>query len=198
MSFVAVVIKLPVLANRRVIKILFKSKMRESLGIKRIVFDVGVGKHPPDFIVINQIVAFVTTNVCVSERILSQVYWPLGIYGTRNSDDKDCGAFEIFFRYILIHSQADIDFALVMNIIPVLLLVFRHLFCCQMIRSELVVLLLDAEDNDAPAVLPKAEYVSQKLPGKPPSALLNSTSVFSPLSQRLRIYEYNSIIKANL
>lgn len=36
-----------------------------------------------------------------------------------------------------------------MNIIPVLLLVLRNLFCCQMIRSELVVLLLDAEYDDA-------------------------------------------------
>ena len=36
-----------------------------------------------------------------------------------------------------------------MDIIPVLLLVFRHLFGCEMIRSELVTLLLDAEYNDA-------------------------------------------------
>lgn len=149
MSGVAVVIKLPVLTNRRAIKILFKSKMRENLGIKRIILDVGVGKHPPNLIVINQIVAFVTTNVCVSERILSQVYRPLGIYGTRNSEDEYCGAFEVFFGYILIHSQADIDLALIVDIIPILLLVLRYLFCCQMIWSELVTLLLNAKDDYA-------------------------------------------------
>lgn len=36
-----------------------------------------------------------------------------------------------------------------MDVIPILLLILRHLLCGQMIRSELVVLLLDAEDNDA-------------------------------------------------
>ena len=36
-----------------------------------------------------------------------------------------------------------------MNVIPVLLFVLLHLLCGQVIRCELVVLLLDAEDNDA-------------------------------------------------
>lgn len=97
MTGVKIIIKLPVLAYCRLVEVILKREVRKNLGIKRIVFDVGVGKHPPDFIVINQIVAFVTTNVCVSERILSQIYRSLGIYGTRNSEDKYCGAFEVFF-----------------------------------------------------------------------------------------------------
>lgn len=90
-----------------------------------------------------------TTNISSFKWILTDVYRSSTIYGAGYVEYEYIGTFILFFEDIAVHCEAGVHFIAVVDIIPVLFLVFVDLLFCELVREELVILFLDTKDDDA-------------------------------------------------
>ncbi len=77
MIFVLVVKHLAILAYGCNIYSVSDAATFDDMEVKRSLVNIGLGKHTADSIVIDDVITLVTTDVCMTERILGEINRPL-------------------------------------------------------------------------------------------------------------------------